>query len=537
MRLALAFVPRSSPSYMPLGIASLAPVIRAHAPQAELALHDLNIDAWHWMADQQPEWRDAAAILRGQQPGFHDATRYPTQASALAAMARRFDHLSAQARRYVEQDILPESLEALLRRQTDQLLQSRPERIGLSLMYPEQLHFGLALALYLRRHGGPSMLLGGALLGAIDGEALLRTCDFVDALVLGEGEPAAVKWARGAAWSDMPGCLYRDDDSIRPSPRRRQPVALDLCPVPDFEDLLPTRYFNPEPVIPILGSRGCLWRRCRFCAHNVSFGKYRVRDAAVLVDQVQHYQERHGATCFYLADQYVDAAALDAFATELLRRQVRCAFHIMGRMTADYTRELLFKAAAAGCVWISWGTESGSQRLLDLVNKGVELAEMERILRDAHEAGISNLAMMIYGLPTTTREDLQATFGFLSRCYPYLQAMTASSFVLFSTTPFGHNPERYDLEVLDRQLVLQRHGHAVRSTRVTFRRKGETQDGESPLGNQEVELWKRYRAWLGDPTIMDNIACEHYLIYAARERSIIRPDFSGDPLAPLPHAV
>jgi len=166
-------------------------------------------------------------------------------------------------------------------------------------------------------------------------------------------------------------------------------------------------------VLPVLFSRGCRWRKCRFCAHNASFAGYRRKEAHAFVDELEGYQRKHGADHFYLADQYVEAADLDRVADEILRRRLKVFFHVMGKPTKDYTSQGLDKLFRAGCRWICWGVESGSQRLVDLINKGTRVQDMEELLRDAADAGISNLAMMIFGLPTSTDLDFRQTVRFL----------------------------------------------------------------------------------------------------------------------------
>ncbi|MBE0616729.1 MAG: radical SAM protein, partial [Proteobacteria bacterium] len=312
----------------------------------------------------------------------------------------------------------------------------------------------------------------------------------------------------------VPGLVYREGPAVGRN-RAAQTESLRGLPAPDFSGLPLDRVFNPVPVLPALYSRGCKWRRCRFCAHNFSYGGYRAKAAQRCVDELEGYATRHGARHFYFADLYVDAPDLEALADEILARRLDLHFHVLGRPTRDYTAARLEKLAAAGCRWISWGVESGSQRLLDVAGKGTQVETVERVLRDSHAAGISNLAMMIYGLPTSGDEDLRQTFGFLERVYPTVDAMTASAFALFENTPFARSAPRFGLAVTGLQEEVRVGSHPVRSRRFGFREQAADGSLRPPRGAVEVGEWQRRRQWLGDVPFLERVACEHYLLHVA----------------------
>jgi radical SAM superfamily enzyme YgiQ (UPF0313 family) len=295
-----------------------------------------------------------------------------------------------------------------------------------------------------------------------------------------------------------------------------EPLALDRLPPADYSDLDLTRYLVPEPVLPAVSSRGCRWRRWRCCAHNFSFGAYRQKAAEAFVDELEHQLRRWGARHFYFADQYIDAADLGRIAAELLRRDLRLHFHVMGRPTRDYDDALLSDLSRAGCRWISWGVETGSQRLLDIAGKGTDAAETRRVLERTARAGISSLPMMLFGLPTSRDEDLEQTFDLLESCYEHIETMTASSFVLYDGTPFGNRPEHYGMEVVGREVLVSPNGRPVHSNRLHYKEKAEDGSLRPARGSLEVARWEQRRRWLGDASLLDDIWAEHYLLLVAR---------------------
>ncbi|MEG2074881.1 MAG: radical SAM protein, partial [Victivallaceae bacterium] len=276
----------------------------------------------------------------------------------------------------------------------------------------------------------------------------------VDAILTGEGEIAFELLLSGRELAQIPGCYFRVGDEINFSGNGVAPIDLGVLPMPEFKQLIGNGYFNPRPVLPIYGCRGCKWRRCRFCAHNNSFGKYRQRPAVLLAQEMRRRAEEFGCRHFYMVDQYVDPFLLNDLSNAILELNVDCRFQVMARTIGEYTPSLLNKAARAGCCWISWGMESGSQRMLDLMNKGTQAATSLQVIKDAAAEGISNLLMMIFGAPGSDERALDDTFQFLDQAWPYIDGMTASAFVLFDQTDFGRRPGKYGLEIIGKNQIM-----------------------------------------------------------------------------------
>jgi anaerobic magnesium-protoporphyrin IX monomethyl ester cyclase len=511
-RVALAFPPLASPTYVPLGLASLAAVVQRD-PSCRLTLHDLNLDAH--LARGPGRDGDLVAFLRGERGDFYDEPQYDAHRASWQTLTAALEGTLAGAARYATLGEAEPGLVELLEGQCAALLADDPELVGLSVLFPSQLLPALALARLLKQRGGARVVLGGATMSAVHADEILICCPQVDGVVCGEGEEAMMQLCAGG-WEQVPGLLYRADGRSLRRNRQGRTESLRALPAPDFSALPLASYLNPAPVLPVLFSRGCRWRRCRFCAHNVSFAGYRRKPIAAFVDELELHEARHGARHFYLADQYLEAADLDGLAGELARRDLALAFHAMGRPDAAHTPELLERAAAGGCRWISWGVESGSQRLLDLARKGIDLGEARRVLRDAQRAKISNLVMLIFGLPTSTDEDLQQTLRLIEEIYPLVDALTASSFVLFSGTHFGRNASRYGLQTLGAQELLRAGDRSLRSHRLRFMQRDSAGGLAPPRGPLEVAAWEERRRWLGPLPIFDRLGAEHYLLHADR---------------------
>jgi len=519
MRISLVFPPRTGPTYMPLGVACLAAV--AARKNVPLDLFDANLELWNFLCDSDSALGAMRDFARGPLTAFLNPQGYAVSWRPMAEARMQIDELELQAKHYLAGEGLDSALQALLDRQSARIARTTPELVAFSAMYLDQLPFILAQAKYFK--SGCRVIIGGAAMSALSPVELLEAAPFVEAVLTGEGEIPFELLLDGRAPAEIPGCYYRNNGGIAFSGKTAVPEDLSLLPPPDFTRLADGGYFNPVPVMPVYGCRGCKWRRCRFCVHNNSFGRYRQRPAMTVALEMQERQIRSGCRHFYVVDQYVDPFYLNELSNAILTLKLDCRFQIMARTSAEYTPALLAKAARAGCCWISWGMESGSQQLLDIMNKGTRVEPSLEVIRNASAEGISNLLMMIFGAPGSNAVRLDETFAFLDRAWSHIDGMTASAFVLFDQTAFSRHASHYGLEILGNNRILALEGKPVHDMKLRFRRESEEGHAESPLAAAEIEAWERRKVWLPPLPFHGRLCCEHYLLYADAKQAHSRP--------------
>lgn len=521
MKFIFVFTPLANPTYAPLGPAMLAGLVRERVPACEIKVVDLNVSAWETVSGTVEGGAEALAFMRGETGDFFAEEEYLLHSEAIRKIERLLATLGGSARRSLDGGENDQACRTLLEKLLGEIESEGPDAVGFSFFSLGQLPWILALARELKsRRKEVRIVIGGASSTAIDHAELLKACPFVDGVVLGEGDEPVLALAAGKNLGEIPGLARLVDGEVvknRPPTPWRVAESSD----PDFSDLNLSRYLNPSPVLPVLASRGCKWGRCRFCAHNSTYlGGYRAVDAGETAAMLARLKERYGAAYFYFADLYLDAPELKELADAITGRGLRIAFHALGRPTAEHTAGLLEKCARAGLRWISWGVESGSVRMLEVAGKGTDAGEVEKVLAASKAAGVSNLAMMIFGLPTSDDPSMEETFAFLERIYPHIDAMTASAFALFSNAPFGRNPEKWGMNPGERQEEVRVGGLPVHSKRVFFTEKGEGGAPRPPRGEVEAAEWAKRRRWLGEPPFMEGLPVEHYLLYADRRYSM-----------------
>ncbi len=350
------------------------------------------------------------------------------------------------------------------------IARERPDVLGISVTYGSQMVPALTLATLVKaRWPEVHVTLGGGMLAYV-GHRLAATRPLftrVDSIAVFEGERPLLELCRAVAASggaagaragrrpDLSGVsnlLWRGGDGAPRSRGELLPLPIDELPCPDFGDLPLSDYFSGELVLPVAPTRGCYFEKCGFCTLYTAIGPtYRERSVERLVADLQTLQARHGTPYFYfIMDDLPPLLARripDAFAAAGLDVRWWCDARMEERL---FNAETLPRLFAAGCRKLMFGFESGSQRVLDLVEKGTRLDEAQRVIRAAHEAGISVTLYTMVGLPTETREEADLTRRFIVRNSDWIGEISLQVFNLDMVSPMYREPARFGIaRVLD----------------------------------------------------------------------------------------
>jgi anaerobic magnesium-protoporphyrin IX monomethyl ester cyclase len=255
-------------------------------------------------------------------------------------------------------------------------------------------------------------------------EKCLVDAPAVDAVVTGEGEQTAVEIVQRLearrSLEGVLGVVYRSGASVRANPPRPFLANLDELPFPDRSllgdagrYLPPPAMYRRQPVAVVLTSRGC-HRRCIFCFQMDKDRKSGIRYRTV--DDVLEEVElclRQG----YREIKFID----DTFAQDR-QRALRLA-HEIRRRKLDFTwfasacvnqvdPELLRAFRAAGCWAILFGVESGVQKNLNTIRKGITLGQARDAVRWARQAGLRVQTTFVFGIPGETHDEALQTIDF-----------------------------------------------------------------------------------------------------------------------------
>lgn len=329
-------------------------------------------------------------------------------------------------------------------REVRNALTNRPDIVLLSA-YLQHFETVRAIGAIAGTRGIP-VLLGGPMFNIPDVATAWRAVPGVSAVVGAEADlavPAMVEaLCEGGDLRQFAGISLPDGTRSAPAAPLRE---LDALPVPDFADFPWHRY--PNRIVPLMTGRGCQWHQCRFCSDVVSASgrSFRTRSLDHVLHEMREQAARHDTRNFLFLDLKLNSVPdmLRGLAAEV-RRHVPGAewigtVHVDTRRDNGLSPAELKAAVAGGMRRISFGLESGSQRLLDLMRKGSSVEGNSAFIRAAHEAGLSIRCTMFKGYPGETAEDMAATARFLEAHAPWLDRVRFNDFALQHETPVFHD--------------------------------------------------------------------------------------------------
>lgn len=402
---------------------------------------------------------ELADVVRfGIDPDF-SLSRYGEK---LAASVPEFDPIAKRldAPRTFVQDLLTEITRDLAR-------EHKPDVVGFSVPFPGNVFSAFFMARLFREElPGVKLAMGG---GYVNTELRRlnepRVFDYFDYITLDDGERPFLNVLEHIAGKRTDGQLLRTfvrrEGAVRFIAGTDHDVPIAVQPAPDYEGLPLQRYLlltemlNPMHRIwsdtrwnKLTLAHGCYWKKCSFCDVTLDYiGRYEDQAADVIIDKMIKIMEQTGQSGFHFVDEAAPPKVLAALAKRLIERRVAVTWWGNIRFEKTFSQPLVDKLAASGCVAVSGGLEVASDRLLQLINKGVTVEQVARVANAFTNAGVLVHAYLMYGFPTQT---LQETVDSLERVRQlFANGCIQSAFWhRFSATvhsPIGKDPEKYGI--------------------------------------------------------------------------------------------
>jgi radical SAM superfamily enzyme YgiQ (UPF0313 family) len=197
-------------------------------------------------------------------------------------------------------------------------------------------------------------------------------------------------------------------------------------------------------------AHGCYWKKCSFCDVSLDYiSRYDAATAETLVNRVEEIVTETGQTGFHLVDEAAPPKSLKAFSHELLQRGTSISWWGNVRFEKSFTPDLCNLMADSGCIAISGGLEVASDRLLKLMKKGVDVAQVARVTKAFSEAGILVHAYLMYGFPTQTVQDTVDSLEYVRQLFAEgcIQSGYFHRFTCTVHSPVGLNPSDYGIQL------------------------------------------------------------------------------------------
>jgi anaerobic magnesium-protoporphyrin IX monomethyl ester cyclase len=318
------------------------------------------------------------------------------------------------------------------------LLEEGP--VGVLGLYVNLMTRANALAIAARaRAAGWLVMLGGP-------EPANYASEYLDAgahlIVAGEAEIAVERLARAnfvtAAWPSIPGLIFHNPDGRSPSGTLITTGSaqllpnLDEQPWPDRERIDIPQYLRTwrehhgMGSISVITARGCPYR-CNWCSHSVYGHTHRRRSPKTVVDEIEWALDRYSPEMLWIADDVftIHHGWLAEYAAEMKRRRIRIPFECITRADRLNQRAAEF-LAELGCMRVWIGSESGSQKILDAMERGVTVEQVRNAVALARARGIQTGMFLMWGYDGEEISDIEATVEHVKACRPDIFFTTVS---------------------------------------------------------------------------------------------------------------
>ena len=231
---------------------------------------------------------------------------------------------------------------------------------------------------------------------------------------------------------------------------------------PDYSDLLLDKYISAIEVVNPMHSlwsdgrwnkltmaHGCYWGKCTFCDISLDYIQlYEPITAQLLCDRIEEIIAQTGQTGFHFVDEAAPPALMRALALEIIRRKIVISWWTNIRFEKSFTRDLCLLLKASGCIAVSGGLEVAADRLLELIQKGITVAQVARVNKHFTEAGIMVHAYLMYGFPTQTAQETMDSLEMVRQMFQagILQSAFWHQFAMTAHSPVGLNPEKFGVK-------------------------------------------------------------------------------------------
>ena len=341
----------------------------------------------------------------------------------------------------------------------------QPNVFLISVPFPGNLYAAFRSAQWLKKHYPEiKILMGGGFanteLRSLSDE---RVFEFFDFISLDDGElplELIIENIQSGTNAEFKRTFLLENGKVEyknNSPRHDYKQA--QVGTPDYSDLLLDQYISVIEIVnpmhrmwsdgrwnKLTMAHGCYWGKCTFCDISLDYIKvYEPIAAGILCDRMEEMIAQTGETGFHFVDEAAPPALMRELALEILRRKLAVTWWTNIRFEKSFTKDLCLLLKASGCIAVSGGLEVASDRLLQLIDKGVTVEQVAKVTRNFTEAGVMVHAYLMYGYPTQTVQETVDSLEMVRQLFEagVLQSGFWHQFAMTAHSPVGMYPEKF----------------------------------------------------------------------------------------------
>jgi len=354
----------------------------------------------------------------------------------------------------------------LIRLLKERIEMIKPTLFLISVPFPGNLYAAFRSAQWVKKHHPEIKVSMGGGFPNTELRSLSdkRVMEFFDFITLDDGEaPIAnlIEHLEGKRnIEDLKRTFTLIDDKVRYSNNSTtRDYKQSETGTPDYSDLLLDKYISVIEIVnpmhrmwsdgrwnKLTMAHGCYWGKCTFCDISLDYIKiYEPVAANLLCDRMEEMMLQTGQNGFHFVDEAAPPALMRALALEILKRKLAVTWWTNIRFEKSFSRDLCILLKASGCIAVSGGLEVASDRLLELIDKGVTVEQVAKVTRNFTEAGVMVHAYLMYGYPTQTIQETVDSLEMVRQLFEagVLQSGFWHQFAMTAHSPVGMYPEKF----------------------------------------------------------------------------------------------
>jgi len=313
------------------------------------------------------------------------------------------------------------------------------DMIGFSIIETSATDFALLLSKKIKQETRSIIVFGGS----AQDISLIKKYNFIDHSITGSGEKGIIEII----------------NKINNQKDTNNHVSFVDKPLPDFEGLpfscykeIPKNYYlfrNPGKllILPYSWSKGCPYR-CSFCGNSSQYSdsKIQIKPVQKIVNELKILSNKYNTNCFFILNEYVHINKTHTInlCKEIIKQNLNLLW--CGSARCDLDPSMIPYLAKAGLCYIGFGFESGSQNMINKMQKKFDITQAKNAFKSAHENNMWTNLFVIVGFPHEPEKDYKKTFEFINKNIEYIDQISVCTFRLTGSAVLDH-PDHFDIQI------------------------------------------------------------------------------------------
>lgn len=260
-----------------------------------------------------------------------------------------------------------------------------------------------------KQYPNKRIILGGPGPSSV-AEDIIRNFKFIDIIVKGEGEQTLYELIKGKPLNEITGIVYRDNDNIHVNPDRERIKNLNALAFPAYHKIDIKNY----DIVGIITARGCPYH-CSFCEVAPLWNNYNTnRSVDNVIEEIKLLNDKYKISKIHIHDDTftLNKKWVKDFCENLIKERFDITWNCLGRINL-IDEELLAIMAASGCTGIQYGIESGSDKILKRIGKGITSKQILESIKISKKYIKTISSTFIWGYPFEEMADFYETIHFM----------------------------------------------------------------------------------------------------------------------------